>query len=318
LGKLKRGDADSCDIMLTAGQTVSIVVEFRYQPARVQGLWYGLRGPDSAQAMLARAVDAARLADAVILVIGETSDSSVESKDRTDTQLAPAQIRLIEAITEANPRTAIIANVGHAFDTSWDDRAAALLLTWYPGQEFGPALAAVLAGDLEPGGRMPVTIAAREADHPAFGLTPDAQGDLHYSEGMLIGYRGLNARNVAPRHAFGAGFGYARFSLEEAALTGSMSAGAAVSVLLRNLSAVAGSEVVQVYREAPELTLIGFSKIHLQPGESRRVVIDLPRRCFETWQDGWHLIEPTPVFVGTSSANRQKLAGSLGDCPKSN
>ena len=230
MGKLKRGDADEAEIFLTANQTVPIVIEFRYAPARVQGLWYGLRGPDSAKAMLSRAIDAARKADAVILVVGETSDSSVESKDRTDTHLAAEQIRLIEAITDANPRTAIIANVGHAFDTSWDDRAPALMLTWYPGQEFGPALAAVLAGDLEPGGRLPVTIAAREDDYPAFRLQPDANGDLHYSEATLIGYRGLSARNITPRHAFGAGFGYASFAVSEATLTGSVSDGATVSV----------------------------------------------------------------------------------------
>jgi len=312
MGKLKRGDADEAEIMLTAGRAVRIVVEFRYTPARVQGLWYGLRGPDSAQAMLSRAVDAARAADAVILVVGETSDSSVESKDRSDTHLAASQILLIEAVTKANPRTAIIANVGHAFDTSWDHRAPALMLTWYPGQEFGPALACVLAGDREPGGRLPVTIAAEEADYPAFSLKPDAQGDLHYADGMLIGYRGLHARNTVPRHAFGAGFGYARFTYTEAELTGSMSGGAAVSVMVRNVSDVEGSAVVQIYRDVPELTLIGFSKVHLSPGESRRAVIDLPRRRFETWRDGWHLIEaPLPVFVGTSSVNRQELPGSL-------
>ena len=309
MGKLKRGDADEGDIMLEAGQTVPIVVEFRYAPARVQGLWYGLRGPDTAEAMLSRAVDAARDADAVILVVGETSDSSVESKDRADTHLAAAQLHLIEAVTAANPRTAVIANVGHAFDTSWDDRAAALMLTWYPGQEFGPALAAVLAGDLEPGGRLPVTIAAAEQDYPAFELTPDAAGDVHYSEGVLLGYRGLQAKGIAPRHAFGAGFGYARFTLTDAALAGSMSDGATVSVNLRNVSATAGSEVVQVYRDAPELTLIGFAKILLKPGESQRVTIDLPRRRFEIWHNGWRLAEaPVQLFVGTSSANLQILA----------
>jgi beta-glucosidase len=129
---------------------------------------------------------------------------------------------------------------------------------------------------------------------------------------MLIGYRGLTASNVAPRHAFGAGFGYARFTLSEAVLSGSVSGGATVSVSVRNISDVAGSEVVQVYREAPELTLIGFSKIFLRPGESRRAVIDLPRRRFETWQDGWRLIDPPPaLFLGTSSVDRQKLAGCL-------
>jgi beta-glucosidase len=313
MGKLKRGDADEGEIMLEAGQTVPIVVEFRYAPARVQGLWYGLRGPDSAEAMLTRAVDAARAADAVILVVGETSDSSVESKDRTDTQLAAAQIRLIEMVTAANPRTAIIANVGHAFDTAWDSRAAALMLTWYPGQEFGPALAAVLSGDREPGGRLPVTIAAAEQDYPAFGLTLDGAGDVHYAEGMLLGYRGLHAKGIAPRHAFGAGFGYARFTLTEPGCAGSMSIGASLSITLSNISAVAGSEVMQVYRDAPELTLIGFKKIHLKPGESRRVTIDLPRRRFETWHDSWRLVDaPARLFIGTSSANLQ-MAAELPD-----
>ena len=312
MGKLKRGDADEGEIPLKAGQTVQIVVEFRYAPARVQGLWYGLRGPDSAQAMLSRAVDAARAADAVILVVGETSDSSVESKDRTDTQLAAAQIRLIEAVAAANPRTAVIANVGHAFDTAWDSHAAALMLTWYPGQEFGPALAAVLSGDREPGGRLPVTIAASEQDYPAFGLTPDSSGDLRYSEGMLLGYRGLHAKGIAPRHAFGAGFGYARFTLTDAILSGSMSEGAAVAVTVSNISAVAGSEVIQIYRDAPEMTLIGFTKIHLQPGESRSVTIDLPKRRFETWRDEWQLIDATArLFIGRSSANLDFLTQAL-------
>jgi beta-glucosidase len=312
MGKLKRGDADEAEIMFTAGQTVPITVEFRYSVARVQGLWYGLRGPETAQSMLSRAVAAARAADAVILVVGETSDSSVESKDRADTHLAAVQIRLIEAITAANPRTAIIANVGHAFDTSWEDCAAALMLTWYPGQEFGPALAAVLAGDLEPGGRLPVTIAASEQDYPAFGLTPDLQGDLHYTEGTLIGYRGLHAKALAPRHAFGAGFGYARFTLTDAAITGSMANGATVSVTVRNVSGVAGSEVVQVYRDMPELTLIGFAKIALKPGEAGTVLIDLPRRRFETWRDGWHLVDaPARVLVGQSSADLRQIGGPL-------
>ena len=304
MGKLKRGDADEAVVDLTEGVAVPIVVEFDYLPARVQGLWYGLRAPDTAEAMLSRAIDAAGRADAVILIVGETSDSSVESKDRTDTHLAEAQLRLIEAVTQANPRTAIIANVGHAFDTSWDRLAPALMLTWYPGQEFGPALAAALAGDLEPGGRLPVSIAAQEADYPAFGLSPDANGDLVYADGMLVGYRGLHARGVAPRHAFGAGFGYARFDIGGADLTGSMSSGAQVSVTVRNLSERAGSEVVQVYRSTPELTLIGFAKVHLEAGQSHRVTVDLPRRRFEIWQDRWHLAPaPLEVLVGTSSAN---------------
>jgi beta-glucosidase len=312
MGKLKRGDADEALVNLSAGHDVSIVVEFRYNTARVQGMWYGLRTPDSAEAMLARAVAAAESADAVILVVGETSDASVESKDRPDTHLAAAQIRLIEAVTAKNPRTVIVTNVGHAFDTSWDWRAPALLLAWYPGQEFGPALASVLSGDREPGGRLPVTIAAEERDYPAFDLTPDAQGDLQYSDGMLIGYRGLHAKHITPRHAFGAGFGYARFEIKTLALKGTFSQGATVSVTVRNTSARAGSEVIQVYRDLPELTLIGFQKLHLAPGEEKTVAIDLPKRRFEIWENAWRLLDPgAKILAGTSSATLQPLPNVL-------
>ncbi len=303
MGKLKRGDADAAEITLQAGRDILIEVEFRYGVARVQGLWYGLRPPDTPEVMLRRAVAAARQADAVILCVGETSDSSVESKDRADTHLPPEQIRLIAAVTEANPRTAIVANVGHAFDTGWDSSAAALMLVWYPGQEFGHALAAVLAGDLEPGGRLPVSIAMREDDYPALALTPAPGGDLVYSEGTRLGYRGLAARGLTPRHAFGAGFGYARFAIDEVALRDAAD-GLTLTARVRTTSGRGGAEVVQVYRAEPELTLIGFAKIVLPAGEAGTVTIALPARRFAVWDCGWRPLGPrTTLLVGRSSAD---------------
>ena len=279
MGTLKRGDADVAPVRLAGGREVLVEIRFRHTPARVQGLWFGVRAPDSAEAMQARAVAAAREADAVILIVGETSDASVESKDRSDTRLAGEQIALIEAVTAANPRTVIVANVGHAFDAAWADRAAALLVAWYPGQSFGEALAEVLAGDREPGGRMPVTIARAEEDYPAFALTPDAHGDLSYDDGVGVGWRGI----PAPAHAFGSGFGYARFAIEDAAIDG-----LSVGVSVRNLSGRRGSEVVQVYRAAPERALVGFAKVHLGPHESTRLNIALEPRMLRRWTDaGW-------------------------------
>jgi beta-glucosidase len=178
MGRLKSGEADSVAISLEAGRAVTVVVELAYTPARCQGLWYGVRGPDSAEAMMARAVELAKQVDAVILVVGETSDASVESKDRQDTALPAGQLALIEQVCAANPDTVIITNVGHAFDTPWQELARAVMHCWYPGQEFGPALAQVLAGDREPGGRMPVSIAASERDYPAFSIEPQANGDM--------------------------------------------------------------------------------------------------------------------------------------------
>ena len=287
MGRLKSGDADCVEIGLRAGQAVEVAVELRYTPARCQGLWYGVRGPDSGEAMMARAVAAARAADAVVLVVGETSDASVESKDRPDTRLPPEQLALIEQVCAANPDTVIVTNVGHAFDTRWAGQARALLHCWYPGEEFGPALAQVLAGDREPGGRMPVTIACEDADYPALALEPDAGGDLRYAEGTRVGYRGLAWRGIAPRQAFGSGFGYTRFVLEAAAVAPDGADGWLVTVTVANTGARAGAEVVQVYRDAPELTLVGFDKVWLQPGERRDVHIPIARRRLQVWEGAW-------------------------------
>jgi beta-glucosidase len=294
MGKLKRGDADSAVVSLEAGQTVMIAIAFRYTPARVQGLWYGLRLPDSPHAMLARAVEAAAKADAAILIVGETSDNSVESKDRTSNALSPEQLNLIRQVASANPRTTIIANVGHAFDTSWEALAPALMLTWYPGQEFGTALAQVLAGDKEPGGRMPVSIAMRDADYPAFGLSP-AGGDLSYSDDMGCGYRGI----ATPRHAFGAGMGYARFEWSNAVIEG-----LTVNLAVANVSDRAGSDVIQIFRDVPETTLVGFTKVHLEPGGTRRISVSLDPRRFMIWENGWKdLPRPIMLRVMRSSAD---------------
>ncbi|MEG3176694.1 glycoside hydrolase family 3 C-terminal domain-containing protein [Sphingomonas sp. RB3P16] len=282
MGALKSGDAEMVAFSLGAGQEIHVTIEFRYEGARVQGLWYGIRRPDSAEAMLARAVAAARDADAVLLIVGETSDSSVESKDRPDTQIAPEQIALIEAITAANPRTAIIANVGHAFATDWEDRAAALLLTWYPGQGFGDALAEVLAGDREPGGRMPVTIARDEADYPGLDVKPGPDGKLAYAEGTHIGYRGLVANGKRARHPLGSGMGYARFTVE-----GASADGLTVTATVRNVSPRAGSEVLQLYRDTPECALIGFVKVMIAPGAEETVTMTVDRARLRRWQDGW-------------------------------
>lgn len=304
MGRLKSGDADAVSIDLRAGQQVSVVAELRYTPARCQGLWYGMRGPDGNEAMMARAVAAARAADAVVLVVGETSDASVESKDRADTRLPAEQVDLIEQVCAANPNTIVVTNVGHAFDTRWEDQAKAVLHCWYPGEEFGRALVQVLAGDREPGGRMPVTIARDDADYPALSLQPDASGDLSYSEGTRVGYRGLAARGIAPRQAFGAGFGYTTFALDGAAVGPDGADGWTVTVSVRNTGTRAGAEVVQVYRTVPELTLVGFEKVHLAAGETRTVRIGIDRRRLQVWEGGWtDLPGPVDLQVGRSSAD---------------
>ena len=175
--------------------------------------------------------------------------------------------------------------------------SAALLIAWYPGEGFGDAIAQVLAGDREPGGRMPVSIARTDADYPALSLKPDANGDLLYAEGTRLGYRGM----ADPLHTLGEGFGYADIALIDAAITPVDDGGVIVEATLENRSDRPGSDVVQLYRREPELALCGFTKAHLAAGERRTVSIAVPRRQLQYWRDGWRDIETPRLFLGRSA-----------------
>jgi beta-glucosidase len=286
MGPLKAGNAHRVDVELQAGTPVRVEVELRYRPARAQGLWFGIDSATDVEEMIHRAEVAAREADAVILVLGETSDAGVESRDRTDTLLPADQLRLIDKVARANDRVALIANVGHAFDAAWIDQVQALLVAWYPGQEFGPALADVLTGRREPGGRLPSTFARHEGDYEIFRLTPDERDDLHYSESWRIGYRSFAERRVEPRFALGEGRGYAEFELSDCHIQREP-AGYAVSVKVKNLSLRAGKEVLQLYLSAPDSPQVpllkGFRALTLKPGEERRVSMQLEPRDFAFW-----------------------------------
>ncbi|RIV87745.1 beta-glucosidase [Aurantiacibacter zhengii] len=285
MGVLKSGDSEFAPLVLSHGQQVEVVVEFPFEAARVHGLWYGIREPGSASELLRAAEDVAAKADAVFLFVGETSDSSVESKDRPDTQIAAEQATLIDRVCAANARTVVIANIGHAYDASWEDRAAAHIAAWYPGEGFANAIAAVLAGDREPGGRMPVSIAQSEADYPAFALKPGAEGKLAYSEGIQVGYRGILAAGKSARHTLGAGAGYTSFSWDDARAEND-----GVSVRIENTGTRTGSEIVQVYRDGQETALLGFAKVTLATGAAERVTVRLPARRFACWSKaGWQL-----------------------------
>lgn len=297
MGVLKAGDSQSATIALRAQERVLVDILFHPEPARAHGLWYGVRSPDDADAMMARAVALAAEVDAVVLLLGESTDASVESKDRPDSRIDAAQLLLAEKVMATNPNTAVVVNVGHAFDASFATDAPALLLAWYPGEGFGRGLAEVLAGDREPGGRLPLTLAAREEDYPAFDLHPQADGRLTYTDDVLIGYRSFMAKGVPALHAFGTGQGYTRFTL-----IGAEADGDRIVATLRNDGARMGQEVVQLYRLDPEAALVGFGKIRLAPGETGRLAIAIDPRAMRLWRDGWQAITgPVDIAVGRAS-----------------
>jgi beta-glucosidase len=308
MGYLMRPSLLSVQRHLRAGVPVRLDVEIAFGPSKAHSFHIGCRPPIPGD-LEERAVAAADKADVVVLVIGETQDSALESADRTTTRLADNQVRLIERVCAANPSTVVVVNAAHAVDMPWAEQAAAVLCTWFPGQEFGQALAAVLSGDLEPGGRLPVTFARDEADYLVFDLTP-INHDVVYEPEPSIGYRHFDQRGLTPRFGFGHGLGYASFTYSDLAVAGTRDGGALVSLNLTNTSDRAGKDVVQVYTRAPHgtraLELKGFSSVWLQAGETRRVDLQLDRRAFRHWVDGhgWQWPGGTyQVLVGPSSQN---------------
>ncbi len=312
MGTLTRGDSTTVEHTLAAGVPIRLDIEMQFAPARAQGIWFGCQ-PPVPSGLLDRAETAAADADVVVLVVGETPDSGVESADRSTTKLPANQVELIERVRRANPATIIVVNAAHAVDMPWADRAAAVLCSWFSGQEFGPALAAILSGDLEPGGRLPITIAKDEADYPAFDLTPDPDGDAVYAESTLIGYRSFEVRGIAPQFCFGHGLGYADFSYEGMHIRDTGDGSMRVEVMVRNTSNRRGKEVVQLYVTGPlsELSpvsaaeLKGFATLALDGGEVGRASILLDGRSFAHWSEKHHTWQVKPgvygIRVGRSS-----------------
>jgi beta-glucosidase len=228
---------------------------------------------------LDRAVELAREADVAIVVVGTTEEVESEGFDRASLALPGAQDELVRRVNDANPRTIVVVNAGAPVLLPWADRVPAILLTWFPGQEAGNALADVLLGVTEPGGRLPTTWPASEDGLPS---TRPHDGVLEYAERTTIGYR----REGEPLFAFGHGHGY---TLWEYLAIEPSEGGVRVRVV--NSGTRRGREVIQVYTDKPELRLAGFAAVEAGPGEQLDVDVAISERALARWDGGW-VIEP--------------------------
>jgi beta-glucosidase len=276
-------------LTLAAGDSVAVSLTQRVTLARELAvvslsLGYGppMATPDE---LLAEAEQAARAAEVAIVVVGTTEEVESEGFDRTTLALPGRQDELVWRVAAANPRTVVIVNAGSPVELPWASDVAAVLLAWFPGQEAGHALADVLLGAAEPGGRLPTTWPVRQADCPVLSTTPQA-GRLGYDEGVFIGYRAWERTGTAPRYPFGHGLGYTSWVYEQ--LTAD---DRAVTVSVRNTGARPGREVIQVYAgpvtpddSRPRRWLAGFAAVTAGPGETATVTIELPERTWQVWQ----------------------------------
>jgi beta-glucosidase len=284
-------------IELEAGTIADVRVEWSPDLDRLLvGLRFGHLPPIDEQELFDRAVAAAGRADAAVVVVGLNDDWETEGHDRPMFGLPGRQDELVRAVAAVNSNTAVVVNTGGPVDLPWVDDVGAVLLAWYPGQEFGGALADVLTGVCDPGGRLPVTFPRRLADTPT-ALDVPGDGELiHYREGLHVGYRWYDARQIEPRLAFGSGLSYATFDLASVRSSDD-GTDVIIDVDLRNTSDAAGKAVVQAYLEPPAgpatrpvRSLCGFTTTVLQPRGTGAVSIRIPVRAFEVWDpiEGWH------------------------------
>ncbi|WP_109523883.1 MULTISPECIES: beta-glucosidase family protein [Nocardia] len=260
---------------------------------------------------IAEAVALARASDVAVVVVGTGSRTESEGFDRTTLALPGAQDELVRAVAAANPRTVVVVNSGGPVLLPWRDDVAAVLLAWFGGQQLGHALADVLLGHREPGGRLPTTWPAAESDVPVLSTTP-VRGVLRYDEGIHIGYRAWLKAGARPAYPFGHGLGYTSWALTDLVVAAPTVNGSVdMEVTVHNTGARAGKQVVQVYLsraesdvDRPVRWLAGFTPVEVEAGRSVRIRIPLSPRTFAHWDENWH-IEPGvfTVHVGTSSTD---------------
>ncbi|MET8057829.1 glycoside hydrolase family 3 protein [Streptomyces microflavus] len=290
---------------LTEGTPVRVSLSHRPGPGTghpLKGVAFSLvhlaplRDPDE---LIAEAVEAARTADTAIVVVGTTERVESEGFDRTDLKLPGHQDALVHAVAAVNPRTVVVVNSGSPVELPWRNEVAAVLLSWFPGQEAGHALADVLRGQEEPGGRLPTTWPVALADVPVSATTP-TNGELPYNEGVFIGYRAWEKAGTTPAYAFGHGLGYTTWEYESVSATPD-----AVTVRVRNTGSRPGSDTVQIYLapapapdapERPARWLAGFARVTAAPGGSVEVTVPVETRAYQVWDEeayGWKTVPGT-------------------------
>ncbi len=275
--------------------------------------------PERRQALVDEAVEAARTADAAVVF---AYNEGTEGIDRESLSLPGTQDALVEAVARANPRTVVVLQTGDPVLMPWIDDVPAVLETWYPGEAGGDATAALLLGEVAPGGKLPVTFPRSEADPPTAdpGRYPGVDGHATYAEGILVGYRWYDARGIEPLFPFGHGLSYTTFGYGDLSVRPAGD-GLDVAFDVENTGARSGVEVAQVYLGpvagapapmAPK-SLVGFRRVALAPGERQRLNVRVDGRSLSSWSETDHAWRRATgaraVMVGSSSRDI-RLTGS--------
>jgi beta-glucosidase len=300
---LMRPPQQRVPVELQAGEEVPVIL--RYQPKDTGGFGEAEVAVVTFQLNLARqtsdadeleqAVALAAQADVAVVVVGTTEEVESEGFDRDSLALPGRQDELVTRVAAVNPRTVVIVNSGAPVLLPWAEEVPAVLVAWFPGQEFGNALADVLCGDREPGGRLPMVWPA--AEHGHLPSTRPVDGRLVYEESIHVGNCAYDRAGTRPAFPFGHGLGYTTWEyLEVTAPPRLDPAGhAVVAVRVRNTGTRPGREVVQVYASRPDSAverptrwLAGFAVVDADPGQEVTVDVTVPARGLAHWDVGSH------------------------------
>jgi beta-glucosidase len=306
-------NTETATVNLTAGQAASIEVDY-YQDGGGSSVTLGWQPPG--QDPIAQAAATAKSSDVAVVF---ASDFESEGSDLTNIDLPGQENQLISAVAQANPNTIVVLNTGSAVTMPWLNQVKGVLEAWYPGQEDGNAIAAVLFGDVNPSGHLPVTFPKSLADVPAStpAQWPGVNGQVQYSEGVDIGYRWYDAKGIAPLFPFGYGLSYTQFKFSDIKVTPGQTTSrgqVTVSADVTNTGKRAGADVAQLYVGDPATTgeppeqLKGFDKVSLQPGQTKQVSFRLSAaQAFSYWDtpaNAWAVADGGyKLSIGDSSAS---------------
>jgi beta-glucosidase len=292
-------------ISLTAGQAATVEVDY-FQDGGGSQVNLGWQVPN--QNLDADAVTAARAADLAVVFV---NNAEGEGADLPNIDLAAAQNQLVGDVAAANPNTVVVVNSGSAVTMPWAGSVKAIIENWYPGQEDGNAIAALLYGDVNFSGKLPVTFPQSLADVPAHTTAqwPGQNGQVQYSEGVDVGYRWYDSQHLTPLFPFGFGLSYTTFGYANLTVSTPDSAGnVAVGFDVTNTGSKAGTEVAQVYVGQPAATgeppksLRSYQRVTLNPGQTQHVSVTLDARSFQHYDNGWtNSVGVNTIQVGASS-----------------
>jgi beta-glucosidase len=300
-------------VTLNAGQSATIEVDY-FQDGGGSQVNLGWQVPN--QNLDAQAVTAARAANVAVVFV---NNSEGEGADLSNIDLPADQNQLVSDVAAANPNTVVVVNSGSPVTMPWANSVRGIVENWYPGQTDGNAIAALLFGDANFTGKLPMTFPQSLADVPAHTTAqwPGQNGTVQYSEGVDVGYRWYDSQNITPMFPFGYGLSYTSFGYNNLTVSTPDSDGnVAVAFDLTNTGTRAGSEVPQVYVGSPApgeppKSLRGFQRVTLNPGQTQHVTITLSAQSFQFWNNGWTNATGTNTISVGASSRDIRLTGQV-------